>query len=201
MHKGLLCSVSPYFKAALEGAYKEAQEQTIELIEDNAETMEYFQLWLYTQSILDKDDTVSSIEWHILMELYVLGELRLISDLQNQAMDFMIRKAAKTNALPEHKVMYDIFERTCPGSPLRKFIVEASARTSDLPNWKWDFVEGGETAQRDFLKDLVVEIYSDRARKQERNFWKIRCSYHIHREGEPRCPENTPNPDTVLSRS
>jgi len=201
MHRGLLCSVSPYFKTALEGDFKEAQEQKIELTEDDCEAMEYFQFWLYTQSILDKEETVSDIEWRILMELYVFGETRLITTLQNQVLDLIIRKVAKGKNLPEHKIMYDIFEKTCPGSSLRNYIVEASARIGNLAVWKWDFVDGEEIAQRDFLKELVVEMYKERTNKGERDFWMNRCSYHIHAEGEPRCSEYTPNPDNVLQKN
>ena len=201
MHKGLLCSVSPYFKAALEGDFKEAQEKVIELTEDDSKTMEYFQFWLYAQSILDKEETVSSIEWDLLVELYVLGEARMIATLQNQVIDLMIRKATKENALPNNETMYDIFGKTCPGSPLRKFIVECSARLCVIPDWTWDFVDGAEKAQRDFLKDLVLEMYIDRAKKQEQDFWKIRCSYHTHAEGDARCSKDTPNPEKVLLRN
>ena len=201
MHKGLLCSVSPYFRAALESDFKEAQEQVIELTEDDSQTMEYFQFWLYTQSILDKEETVSNISWHFLIELYVLGEIRLIATLQNQVIDLMIRKTIKDNQVPTLKTMYDIFDKTCPGSPLRKLIVDCSARLCNLPTWQWDFIDGTERAQRDFLKDLVVEVYNDRAKKQERDIWKIRCTYHTHAEGEARCSENIPCPDKVLLKN
>ena len=198
VHKGLLCSVSPVFKAALEGDFKEAQEQVIELTEDNSETIEYFQFWLYAQSILDTEERVSSIEWHVLMELYMLGEIRLIASLQNQVIDLMIRKTAISKSLPEHKVMYDIFDKTSPGSPLRKLIVQTSARTGNLSEWEWGFADTSVIAQRDFLKDLVLELYRDRKTKQEQDFWKIRCTYHTHAEGEGRCSEDTPNPDREL---
>ncbi|MCJ1379094.1 hypothetical protein MMC17_002194 [Xylographa soralifera] len=201
MHKELLCSVSPYFKAALEGDFKEAQEQKIELAEDDPETIEYFQLWLYMQSILDKEETVSSINWGALIKLYLLGETRLITTLQNQVIDLMIRKMYDGKKLLGHKLKYEVFDKTSPGSPLRKLIAEVSAQIGVLPEWKWSFVDGGEVAQRDFLKDLVLEMYRDRATRQEQDFWKIRCSYHIHAEGEARCSEDTPNPDTVLPRN
>ncbi|MCJ1404985.1 hypothetical protein MMC11_008211, partial [Xylographa trunciseda] len=195
MHEGLLCSISPFFKAALEGDFKEAQEHTIELIDDDPEIMEYFQLWLYTQSILDHEETVSDIEWGVLLELYVLREIRLISTLQNQVIDLMIRKLAKANELPGLDMMCGSFARTFPKSSLRKFLIEASARVGTLDEWSWDFTEGNEVAQRDYLNDLVLELYNDRENKQRRDFWKIRCTYHTHAEGEPRCSENTPNPD------
>ncbi|MCJ1435527.1 hypothetical protein MMC27_004901 [Xylographa pallens] len=198
MHKGLLCSVSPYFKAALKGDFKEAQEQVIELTEYDSQTMEYFQFWLYTQSILDKEETVSNIGWHVLVELYILGEVRLIAILQNQVIDLVIRKAIKDNNFPPSRTIYDIFDKTCPESPLRKFIVYASARNGCLDEWEWAFTDEGAIAQRDFLKDLVVEMYSDRKAKQERDFWKIRCDYHVHTEREARCSEDTPNPDKLL---
>ncbi|MCJ1283878.1 hypothetical protein MMC26_003209 [Xylographa opegraphella] len=197
MHMGLLCSVSPYFKAALEGDFKEAQEQVIELTEDDSEIIEYFQFWLYTQSILDEDETMSHIEWEILVGLYVLGDSRLIVTLQNHVMDLLLRNITYDRELPEFETIYGIYEKTCPASLLRRFIVEASARHADLDTWEWNFVDGVETAQRDFLKDLVLEVDKDHDKRQERDLWKIRCSYHIHTEGEARCSEDTPNPYKV----
>ena len=47
-HKELLCEVSSYFKAALEGQFQEAETQTIKMVDEDAATFEYFQLWLYS---------------------------------------------------------------------------------------------------------------------------------------------------------
>jgi hypothetical protein len=47
IHKGLLCKASPYFRAALERGFKEAETQIIEWPEEELETVRIFQLWLY----------------------------------------------------------------------------------------------------------------------------------------------------------
>ena len=194
MHKGLLCAVSSYFKAALEGDFKEAQEQTIELSEDDPQAMKYFQLWLYTQEILDEGENVSSMDWRLLIGLYLLGEVRMIHKLQNEVIDLIIRKNPQETGFPL-QVMYEIYDKTCPMSPLRRIVVDMSARLGDLDEWSWDFADGGERAQRDFLKDLVLALYKDRGKRQVRNVWKVRCDYHVHAEGEPRCSEDVRNPD------
>lgn len=56
MHKNLLCAVSDYFIAALEGNFKEAAEQKVELLDEDPEVIERFQLWLYTRDVLEEGE-------------------------------------------------------------------------------------------------------------------------------------------------
>ena len=51
LHKRLLCENSEYFKAALEGSFKEATTQSIELLDDKVEIFKVFQHWLYTGTL------------------------------------------------------------------------------------------------------------------------------------------------------
>lgn len=47
IHKGLICSRSDFFKAALTGNFKEA-DGTIALPDHDPATFKYFVYWLYT---------------------------------------------------------------------------------------------------------------------------------------------------------
>jgi hypothetical protein len=49
LHRGLLCSHSPYFSAAFESDPKESEEKTIHLPDISASTLRIFQCWLYGQ--------------------------------------------------------------------------------------------------------------------------------------------------------
>ncbi|KAK4692430.1 hypothetical protein P7C71_g4777, partial [Lecanoromycetidae sp. Uapishka_2] len=42
IHKEILCSASTYFRAALNGGFKEAEEQTVELPDDKVKVFKYF---------------------------------------------------------------------------------------------------------------------------------------------------------------
>jgi hypothetical protein len=58
IHKTLLCRAAPYFKATLEGNFLEGQNQVLELPEDDAPTFQRFQLWLYSNDMLEEDEAV-----------------------------------------------------------------------------------------------------------------------------------------------
>jgi hypothetical protein len=49
LHRGLLCSHSPYFSNAFEGDFGESEDKTIHLPDVTASTMRVFQCWLYGQ--------------------------------------------------------------------------------------------------------------------------------------------------------
>lgn len=48
VHKELLCSVSDFFSAALNGGFKEAATGVVKLPEQDTETFQYFVHWLYS---------------------------------------------------------------------------------------------------------------------------------------------------------
>lgn len=60
MHKGLLCRESLYFKAALEGHFKEATEGFV-LDDEDPEVFQRFNTWLYTGKVLASDEEVSKV--------------------------------------------------------------------------------------------------------------------------------------------
>jgi hypothetical protein len=49
LHRGLLCSHSPYFSNAFEGNFHESEDKTIHLPDVTASTLRVFQCWLYGQ--------------------------------------------------------------------------------------------------------------------------------------------------------
>ena len=51
LHKTLLVSVSPFFEAALMGAFSESRDQTVTLPEEKPEVFEWFMWWLYSGSL------------------------------------------------------------------------------------------------------------------------------------------------------
>ena len=193
IHHNLLCSASDYFKAALNGQFKEAEEQKIELLEEKPAVLESFQLWLYTNSILDEGESVPTLGWYLLIGIYTFAESRLIAALQNHAIDMIIRKANWADVVPAQSAIY---RDTVPGSRLRTLAVDMAASIGLLSEWQWTGSEDTLYDSTEYLVDLVKALYKQNTTKhpREKNFWKIRCNYHTHGEGEPRCSENTPDP-------
>lgn len=53
VHKELLCSVSDFFAAALDGGFKEAEAGAVKLPEQDPDTFQYFIHWLYAGKLTD----------------------------------------------------------------------------------------------------------------------------------------------------
>lgn len=73
-HKSFLCSLAPFFRAALEGHFKEASEEAITMPEETPMVVRRFQLWAYSGSILQDDETAKEIDWDIFVRLYIFAE-------------------------------------------------------------------------------------------------------------------------------
>ena len=56
MHKDLLCSAAPYFKAAFNGNFPEAKSAVLELPEEDVVMFKRFQLWVYTNKLLEEGE-------------------------------------------------------------------------------------------------------------------------------------------------
>ncbi|KAK1031459.1 hypothetical protein LTR33_016947, partial [Friedmanniomyces endolithicus] len=56
VHKELLTAASPFFAAALDGAFAEGLDQSVKLPEEKSEMFEWFLQWLYTGSLTIAQD-------------------------------------------------------------------------------------------------------------------------------------------------
>lgn len=182
MHKGLLCSVSDYFKEVLKSEFKEASLQSFVLPEESAWIFERFQLWLYSEQVLDKEEDTSSLDFDQLVELYAFAERRCMPKLQNSLVDLIIKKTVfeKHMPVPGDGNMYTVLG---PSSPLLKLAVDLAAHEGSF-NEDWYL----EDYPKQFLADVirVLRHFRDDA-PEERDFWKVRCDYHVHAKGELRC--------------
>jgi len=181
MHKALICSVSSYFTAALKGNFKEATEQRIAFPEDNVWIFERFQLWLYSERVLDKDETIASLTYDQLVNLYAFADCRCIPNFQNDLIDLIIKKIymEKCLPLPCDGNMYAALDRS---SPLRKLAVDIAAYEGSFDE-SWPL----EEFPKEYLVDLIRGLGVVRNEKKTKHFWKQRCDYHIHANCEPRC--------------
>ena len=119
----MLCNVAPYFKAALDGEFKEAKDKVLLLPEENATMFKRFQLWVYTNKILAEGEDENAIEYQTLADLYIFGDIRGIPDLQNGAMDTIIDKKASEKTIPAYEFRF-IYKNSVDGSPLRRLCVD-----------------------------------------------------------------------------
>jgi len=185
--KELLYSVSEYFKAALEGNFKEATEQKVELPDDDPEVIERVLLWAYTGKILDQGETVDDMSFMNLAGIYVFAESRCVPQLQNDIIDLIIRRSYATGIdLLDPIEDGNWYTNVSPSSLLRRLAADISADAGKLDSPDWKF----QSYPKDFLIGLIQAFYRIKEEGHVEDFWKIRCDYHIHAEGEPCCPDD-----------
>lgn len=130
MHKGLLCSRSGYFKAALTGNFREAEDQVVILDDEDPETFRMFNAWLYTDVLVEETDPLA-IPWGLLFNVYVFAEKRIIPLLQNAAIDAIIR-AHRQEFIPPIELRR-AWASTAERSPLRKLLVDLRLHEAEGP--------------------------------------------------------------------
>jgi len=183
IHKNLLCNTATYFKTALNGSFKEAQEQSIEMPEDDPTMFECFQVWIYTGSIVGANETENDVETLTLVKIYTFAERLNIIDLQNVAMHLLIDRVLDRRELPTEQIPF-MYEHTCENSALRRMIVDISAHcgTLDRPGW---FEESKRPMYpNDFLCDLILRLYHSKKNNQT-PFEFVRSSYLVKAPVDP----------------
>ena len=183
-HKRLLCSFSTYFRAALDGNFKEASEQKIELLEDDPSVIERFQLWLYQGSILNIDELPANQKWGMIVKLYCFGQTRGIPLLENHIIDISIQKYMAWDFI--HPTCLRELYRHSSKSAMCKLVVDISTYSDTLLSWGYlndmdhDDVEDFPYM---FLRQMFVSSSKRRIKQTSKTltaFWHSRCDYHDH---------------------
>lgn len=201
LHKKILCDVAPYFKAAFEGGFVEATDQTLELPDEDSTMFEHFELWVYTGKFLANGESEANISWESLVGLYIFGKIRGVPDLQNAAIDVLIDKQSSLNEIPTNQLSR-IYDCTPEDSPLRRLFVDWMACLPTIfPNdrhtptpagapYQWFKEPTRKLYPKDFLFDLVFALSQLRtgSRTAITNFKSERADYYV----KPRATTSKP---------
>ncbi|KAL9631775.1 MAG: hypothetical protein Q9164_005706, partial [Protoblastenia rupestris] len=183
IHKDLLCNVSSFFRAALRGGFKEACDQSIDLLEDDPDTFERSQLWLYSRELRDASETTKDVKWTVLVRVFLFGEARGIPELQNAAIDLFLDKYVIQNEIPT-TLLNMIYGSTRDDSPLRRLMVDTMAHRADLSQQGsrgW-FAEGRRARfPSSFMFDIAIELHKVLVGRRQiiTDFEKVRSVYHV----------------------
>lgn len=180
VHKGILCKAAPYFRAALEGGFKEAQNHELELSEDDPAVFKHFLLWSYTGEILSPDAELADISYRTLVDLHILGEMRGVPTLRNKVIDILIDKQAQKNVIATSQVQH-VYDNTSPGCPLRRFFVDKVAYRA-LVSREDVFAEKFLGCYcTDYLIDLVCTLNAIKGGRiaSTKNLKRSRSDYHV----------------------
>lgn len=182
LHKDLLCFYSDYSRTAFNGSFKEAAERKLELPGVETSLFEEFQIWLYTRGLQGPTDDCQ--QFAFLVNVWVLGGQHQIPLLQNQVMDELFAKLARTKVFFLRLVPV-VYTKTMGESLLRKAVIEVVAWTMRID--EWDTMRSTVDWKVDSLTDLMLAINQARFSKEVTfpNFPKRdRCFFHVHGKDE-----------------
>jgi hypothetical protein len=193
LHKDLLCFYSDFFRAALNGSFKEATEHRIELPEVQIDVFEAFQVWLYTQSLPRNEIVPTKVypEWSLLVGLWIFGDGHQTPLFQNNVMDAMLAKVDEDLQVPT-KVLNLAYDNTLPNSPLRKALTDIMVYRSKMPTGdnsdeiKLTPLGVLEDWPKQACLDVIAEMSRGWTNKAPRHCIPKRekCHYHVHAKDE-----------------
>ena len=118
---------SKYFKAAVAGSFKEAEERTLRLQSCDKNTLESFLYWLHRDHLPDKADDVSFETYEAtLIRLWAFADHHLLPRLQNEVMNQIFE--IMSGSIMQEETARVVFEATAAGSLLRQLVVREVMR-------------------------------------------------------------------------
>ena len=154
--KELLTKSSPFFAAALNGNFQEAQSKVVNLPEDNIGAFESFVQWLYVGEITldncihtgDDHDNHNCLDFtfQTLVQAWLLGDKLECPIFKDRAMLHLIKTASLLEIAPND--VRAAFEKSVSGSKLRKLFLDL-IRYDTCHNALWGDADGWMTFARD----------------------------------------------------
>ena len=121
MAPSVLRKAGTFFNSALKKEWKEGQERTVEMPEDDPVCFRLYAEWLYTGTIFcKKSPTPARGSFGSLVGLYILGEKVLDKDFQDCVIDAMLATLNSEKVTPGKEDINRIYTQTPTGSPLRR---------------------------------------------------------------------------------
>lgn len=203
--KDLLCSRSGYFKAALTGNFREAEDLVVTLEDEDIETFEKLVEWLNTDVLVGYEGPEiadEEFDGTSLFNVYLFAEKRIILLLQNAAVDAII-PLINDGYIPANEIRH-VWTRTTESSPICKLLVNSMLSSypyrefqKHIDQYEMTFIAAVATCGASFFDEARCFIDSHRGAgmkalvNEAANPWETRCEqYHIHEPSEPRCGGN-----------
>ncbi|KAJ4361300.1 hypothetical protein N0V95_002002 [Ascochyta clinopodiicola] len=193
VHKALLEEHSEYFKKALSGPWKEAEEKNVCLDDVECNTFEVFVDWLYarklpaehTDWVEEEYDSERSHQWHTavqiaMMKAYAFADRMLSTDLRRAVYHKLVDNFVDDLDVPYYGTIIFAFQNLPPTSPVLEVLVDAHCRNFDET---LDTKENGELELRTqlpnaFLVGVMLRYAKSKSEKEETTL--ERCDYHEH---------------------
>jgi len=180
IHQDLICGQSPFFRAALNGDWKESKERKVKLPEDDPDAFHLYSNWLYHNTLISNNDSECRFkfdECRLLGKAYVLGDKLGDFEFMEVVMDG-IMDIGRRSPISLTTLITTAYDHTPVASPLRCLLIDVY-RFEGNRIWL-DITERNE----DMLWDLAYAFLGQKTRGAP--YLTNPCLYHQHeKSGKP----------------
>lgn len=168
VHESLITGRSLFFKKAVSGTWREAQDRLVNLPEDEPATFRCYLHLLYTNTLAIMSGSLPKTfhegdEVFGLVKLYVLAEKLQDVDTKNIVLEatmlsYQKDKRGISDYVPKVQEVRIVYTGTTSGSPMRKLLVDLyTYRARLIPNLKVD-----NHWPSDFVQELLTQVLATR---------------------------------------
>jgi hypothetical protein len=197
VHESLLTHYSPFFKAALQGNFAEAENKTVTLVDVRCTEVENFIFWIYHQRFPDRevDDSDAASQWSLIddkggrqmsrmISLYTFCDKYDVPDLKKVLIDEIFTHLHKSwTGLPAVSLIKAAFEKLPHNDPMCYLLVDIHSHLAAPYIW----TDAEATGYSWAFASRVLERYANYVRgnlsiKKDLE----RCDYHGHQDKKGR---------------
>ena len=130
VHEKQLCEKSAFFRAAFGPHFKEGSSRVIVLEEDDADTIDHFIQFLYSNRKDDEDlGLLDNHERHecmmAAMRLFVFGDKYDVPEIRDYSITWILENyGTQFMILPSTEIIEFVYANTSQGSMVRKFVAD-----------------------------------------------------------------------------
>lgn len=198
---------SEYFSAALNGSWKEAEENSITLNDIDPKTFEVFVHWLYIQKIATEGEVDDMLETYpsdehdddpyitVLTKAVVFGDRFLVPDFRKAAQNHIVESILYQDEVRQPAFLYAskyAFENFSEDHLLCEFFIDVHSRfMKHTEKYMDDIITGWfkENLPRTFLVELIGKyssMVSEQSLDLSRSDYANYCVYHEHKDNHKR---------------
>ena len=166
VHEALLTARSTFFKNALSGDWKEAEDRVVNLPDVEGAIFQLYIHLLYTDKLasIPESDSQRHIEYCRMAKLYVLGDRLMDITTKNVAIDALIQTAKEPTAngksyAPGNMCIRIIYEGTQQNSLVRQLMIDFYVYGA---SGGWMLKATADKWPLDFLYDLTIALANTR---------------------------------------
>ncbi|KAI8934365.1 hypothetical protein NX059_009100 [Plenodomus lindquistii] len=191
VHEELLTYHSPFFRAALNGKFKEAEEKKVVLEDVITNVFEFFVHWLYHGRLPSVDDNESLFKmWSTnttsnLLWIFVFCDRYDVPKLKTEAMNTLLARSqdpACGNCFHSRTAVGYAYDNLPKTSGLRRFLVDLFCRHASPQVWTHPVCDN----RIEFFVDALQNFSKHRNQPEEWSRQLNVCDYHEHRNDEER---------------